>query len=126
MHDIQQIIETLVYKGRLFSRSDVNAKPCPVPQEPGLYAWFFNDIPDTVPTENCYGREGWKLLYIGIARSSLTSKATLRNRIKGQHLNGNCYGSTLRRTLAVVLEKQLGVSLQKIGSRTFLGDGKNC
>lgn len=31
--------------GRCHSRSEVLTTPCPVPADPGVYAWFFRAIP---------------------------------------------------------------------------------
>lgn len=51
----------------VFSRQAVLTKPCPVPSEPGAYAWFFKEIPGTVPASSCVTHDGLTLLYIGIS-----------------------------------------------------------
>jgi hypothetical protein len=38
---------------RLCSRAEIVADPCPVPGSPGVYAWFFREIPPQVPTAGC-------------------------------------------------------------------------
>jgi hypothetical protein len=38
---------------RLWTRSDILQQPCPIPASPGVYAWYFKQIPPLVPTEGC-------------------------------------------------------------------------
>ncbi len=115
-------IEDLLTNTILYSREEAIANPCPIPNQKGIYAWFFRDIPKLVPLDNCYTRDGFTLLYIGIAPSSSTSKSNLRKRIKTQHLKGNAYGSTLRLTLGCILEEHLNITLKQYGTRVFFGD----
>jgi hypothetical protein len=49
-----------------------------------------------------------ELLYVGIAPSRSTSKATLRSRVLGNHAGGNTSSSTLRRSLASLLTESQG------------------
>ena len=67
-----------------------------VPDRPGLYGWYCNYrlVPDAQP--RLPDPSGWNLLYVGIAPSRSTSKATLRSRVLGQHLGGNVGSSTFR------------------------------
>jgi hypothetical protein len=81
-----------------------------------MYAWYFRDIPALVPTDNCLILEGKTLLYIGIAPSTPKSRQSLLTRIIRNHYRGNASGSTLRRTLGVLLEEQSGYSLRRVGS----------
>lgn len=117
-------LANFIFNANLLSREEVNTAPCPVPNQPGIYAWFFRRIPERVPTKACYERDGFTLLYLGIAPSRATSKASLRRRIRNQHLNGNAYGSTLRFTLACLLGKELGAALAQHGSRLSLGENE--
>jgi hypothetical protein len=89
----------------LYSRSDVLSKPSPVPNERGLYSWFFKEVPPGVPTDGCYTKDGLTMLYAGISPSRETSKQSLRKRIK-RHYQGPAYGSTLRLTLGTLLAEQ--------------------
>ena len=83
----------------------------------GVYAWYFREVPDTVPTGGCLQAHGLALLYVGIApRHPPTSGAhpsgqTLRHRLRN-HYRGNAAGSTLRLTLGVLL----GLELRRVGS----------
>lgn len=104
----------------LFSRSAVLTKTCPVPQEPGAYAWFFNEVPYRVPTDDCVIKDGLTLLYVGISPDKIakpTSQQNLRKRITN-HYRGNAEGSTLRRSLGVLLTDQSDFPLRRVGSGT--------
>lgn len=103
---------------------------CPVPREPGVYAWYFREIPPGVPTTDCRHALGATLLYVGIspkkppgavASTRPPSSQTLRTRICS-HYSGDAEGSTLRLTLGCLL----GLPLYRVGSgrrRTF-ADGE--
>jgi hypothetical protein len=103
---------------RLFSRAEVLQRPSPAPATNGLYAWYFREIPSIIPTEGCLTLAGYSLLYLGIAPDKANkpnSRASLLSRIR-QHYRGNAEGSTLRRTLGVLLEKKSGFPLRRVGS----------
>ena len=96
-----------------------------MPREPGVYAWYFREIPPSVPTSDCRQARGATLLYVGIAPKQGPSAQTLRSRIR-YHYRGNAEGSTLRLTLGCLLEDRLATRLWRVGSgtrRTF-GDGE--
>jgi hypothetical protein len=81
-----------------------------VPDEPGVYAWFFRPVPPRVPWTDCFGRNGYRLLYVGIAPRHRVSgkdrtRRTLRERMKN-HLRGSISSSTLRISLAALLKGQ--------------------
>ena len=92
-------------------------QPCPIPEQSGLYAWYFADVPDLVLVEGCKEFKSRYLLYCGICprRSSSSGhprkKRTLRHRVK-YHYAGNAYGSTLRLSLGCLLSDHLGIRLQ--------------
>jgi len=97
----------------------------------GVYAWYFREMPPTVPAARCHTHDGRTLLYIGIAprQPSKTGKRpstrTLRHRIRN-HMRGNAYGSTLRLTLGCLLADKLSIKLQCVGSgkRLTFGAGE--
>lgn len=96
---------------RLYSRSEVLAKPSPVPAQSGVYAWYFEEAPPRVPTAGTHERHGHRLLYVGIAprKPAVTgkpSKQHLRKRLR-THYARDAYGSTLRLTLGCLLGFQL-------------------
>ena len=115
------IFEQVTKPERLWSRSEVLAKPSPVPREPGLYAWYFRDIPPQVPTDDCITSRGLTLLYSGISPKAppkggkKPSAQTLWNRVR-YHFNWNAEGSTLRLTLGTLLARTLGIELRRVGS----------
>jgi hypothetical protein len=121
---IDRIKKSLLYDSRLYSRLEVNTRPYPIPPKAGFYAWFFKNIPESIPAENCFERDGFVLLYLGISPSSETSSANLVKRIRSQHMNGNAAGSTLRFSLASILGDSMNMPLIKKGSRIFLGENE--
>ena len=108
----------LINPDHLYSRSEVLSKPSPVPASSGIYAWYFCDVPGAIPTQGCISSDAKTLLYVGISpdkRSKPNSTQTLRKRIT-YHCRGNSEGSTLRRTLGVLLAKESGFPLRRVGS----------
>jgi hypothetical protein len=112
------MFEELTQPNILYSRSEVLAKPCPVPDQWGTYAWYFRDIPGNLPTEGCITKDNLTLLYAGISPDKVgkpNSKANIRIRITN-HYRGNAEGSTLRRSLGVLLTEQSDFPLRRVGS----------
>ncbi|ROR08848.1 GIY-YIG nuclease family protein [Erwinia sp. JUb26] len=108
------------YPEKTYGRNEVMARPSPVPAVNGVYFWWFKDIPPGVPTDGCITREGFTLLYVGISpdkKGKPNSRATLKTRIR-THYSGNAEGSTLRRTLGILLAKESGFPLRRVGSGT--------
>ena len=106
------------YPDKTFSRTDVMSRPTPVPAANGIYFWWFKEIPSGVPTEGCITQNGYTLLYVGISpdkKGKPNSRANLRQRIK-THYSGNAEGSTLRRTLGVLLATESNFPLRRVGS----------
>jgi hypothetical protein len=116
---------------KFFNRQDILSRPCPVPSKPGVYAWFFQEPPGSVPLEGCVKHNGLWLLYIGISprrppRTGKPSHQSLRTRIR-YHYRGNAEGSTLRLTLGCLLADNLGLELRRVGSgkrMTFTRNGE--
>jgi hypothetical protein len=127
--DDNEIRIRLLLPDRLYSRDEVLGPACPVPRAAGVYAWFFRQVPDVVPTEGCLTHEGMTLLYVGISpdkQGKPKSSQTLRHRVR-YHYQGNAEGSTLRRTLGVLLAKESGFPLRRVGSgrrMTFTNAGE--
>ena len=116
------------YPKRVFSRKEILEQKI-VPRSNGVYFWWFKNIPKEVPTQDCIKFQDYYLLYVGISpekKVKLNSKANLWTRIKA-HLCGNAEGSTLRRTLGVLLEQESGFPLRRVGanhSMTFTHVGE--
>lgn len=109
-----------------YTRDEVFAEPCPVPESPGVYGWWFREPPADIDVSRCAQRDGLTLLYIGISptRPPVDGKPSqdLRKRIRYHFGGGNAdaEGSTLRRTLGILR----GLKLRRVGSgkrRTFAG-----
>jgi hypothetical protein len=86
----------------------VDEAPAVLPGEPGLYAWW--SLPGALPeiAGSLHPDGERELLYVGIARSGPSSRATLRSRVVGNHIRGTTGQSTLRRSLASLLYEQQG------------------
>ena len=127
--DDNEIRTRLLCPDRLYGRDEVLGSACPVPRAAGVYAWFFRQVPDLVPTEGCLTHEGLTLLYVGISpdkQGKPNSSQTLRHRVR-YHYQGNAEGSTLRRTLGVLLAEESGFPLRRVGSgrrMTFTNAGE--
>jgi len=127
MTDRQLLIES----GRLWTRTEVLARPCPVPRKAGVYAWFFRKIPPGIPTDDCFRCGDLTLLYVGISpkkpplNGKSPSRQCLLNRVR-YHFRGNAEGSTLRLTLGCLLSERLGIELRRVGSgrRMTFGPGE--
>lgn len=115
--------ETL-FDARYYSRSEVLRRPCPVPRSPGVYGWWFRHTPGVIDTARCEKRDDdLTLLYTGISPSrpptngKSPSTQSLFHRIR-YHYTGNAEGSTLRKTLGILLTEELGIQLRRVGSGT--------
>jgi hypothetical protein len=106
---------------RLWSRQEVLSRPSPVPKAPGVYAWYFRNMPSLVPTTGCATVGEFCLLYVGISPSApptngkAASKQSLLHRVR-YHMQGNAEGSTLRLSLGCLLADQLGIELRRVGT----------
>jgi hypothetical protein len=88
-----------------FTVADVIRTPSAAPDEGGVYAWWFDELPN-VPLEGAWENYGFRLAYVGIASSRPGSRRTLRQRLRN-HCTGPIATSTLRRSLAAVLTELL-------------------
>jgi hypothetical protein len=111
----------LLKPSRIWARSEILVRDCPVPRESGVYAWYFRQIPHGVPATGCHAVLGATLLYVGISprqpsnKGARPSRQSLRSRIR-YHLTGNAAGSTLRLTLGCPLSVELQMELRRVGS----------
>lgn len=106
-----QLADQLVREASIYTLDRLNKSGPPPPAHPGVYGWWFLEgaLP-MVPTMRCLKREDRSLLYAGIARKHLRQKTptTLHDRIVDCHIYGKATNSTLRASLRLLLEKQLG------------------
>ena len=73
---MEQAIEALLHPVRLYSGSDFICRPCPIPTFPGVYAWYFNEVPPGVPTD-------------GVSSDAWPHTALCRHRAEG-YKGGGC------------------------------------
>lgn len=115
-----------------YTRDEVFADLESVPASPGAHGWWFREIPGAIDVSGCVEQDGWTLLYVGVspgpprADGKPQTPQDLRKRIRYHFGAGNASadGSTLRKSLGVLLGDQLGFALRRIGSgkrQTFAG-----
>jgi hypothetical protein len=128
---MERVLAQLLHPDRLFNGRDVLERPCPLPSAPGVYAWYFREIPTLVPTAGCHRIDDLTLLYVGISpgrtprAEALSRPPTVRKRVR-YHLRGNAEGSTLRLSLGCLLQQLIGIELRRVGSgkRLTFGPGE--
>jgi hypothetical protein len=119
--DAHDLLDGLVRPARLWSLAEVLARPSPVPGRPGVYGWYFKELPLPIDIGQCVTWHGCTLLYGGIAPKAPpangrpASRQSLRHRIR-YHYTGNAAGSTLRLALGCLLAERLGIQLRRVGS----------
>lgn len=127
---MRTVFRELLSPKELLSCRQVLVRPCPVPKAPGVYAWYFRDIPPGVPTTGCHKVRGLTLLYIGISPCRPPTIDARRAQSIGRrvryHARGNSAGSTLRLSLGCLLARPLGIALRRVGSgeRMTFGPGE--
>lgn len=107
-----------------YTRDEVFADPCPVPAAAGAHGWWFRDIPGDIDVSGCARRDDWTLLYVGISAGPPRTDGKphvpqdLRKRVRYHFGAGNADadGSTLRKSLGVLLGGRLGFALRRVGS----------
>ncbi|MCG7595705.1 GIY-YIG nuclease family protein [Mycobacterium sp. PSTR-4-N] len=115
-----------------YTRDEVFSEADPVPSRPGAHGWWFREIPGGIDVSDCEQRDGWTLLYVGVspgpprADGKPQTPQDLRKRIRYHFGAGNAGadGSTLRKSLGVLLGGELGFALRRVGSgkrQTFAG-----
>ncbi len=102
----------LLQPHRLIPVRDVLSDRSLIPDERGVYGWWFNGALPSVPLEGTLRGDEHHLLYIGIAprepsKAGSESASTLRRRICSNHLGNRIASSTLRRSLAWLLKDSL-------------------
>lgn len=89
-----------------------------LPASPGLYGWFVDERGAEDLSRGLGIPLSAGLVYVGQTGATkwptgTRSNATLRGRIRGQHLRGRRSSSTLRRTFGVILDNALGRPLER-------------
>jgi len=122
--------DALLHPTVLLTRDEVLSRTTELPKEPGIYAWYFNEVPPGVPTRGLHRLNEGFLLYAGISpkkpreEDGKRSSGTLRSRLRS-HYRGNASQSTLRLTLGSLLHNELDIHLQQTSSGRFtFGNGE--
>jgi hypothetical protein len=114
-------------RGNLRTVADAHRLPNAggLPESPGLYAWWM--VPGVIHgvTGPSHPAQPFELLYVGIAPKDGQSRATLRSRIRGQHLGGNIGSSTFRQSLAALRFEAMGWTTRWSGTRAQLSPEDN-
>ena len=113
-----QQLQPIIYPSVLYSRHEIVTSTLLPPSVPGIYAWFFKEIPTGVPVSGCVTKDSLTLLYVGISPDKIgkpNSQQNLRKRIT-THFKGNAEGSTLRRSLGALLSQTSGYPLRRVGA----------
>lgn len=120
---VGEILAALRRPARLFTRPELIANRSLIPATPGIYGWYFNEMPhpDLPGVETSFN--GWSLLYIGIAPGRAGSNSTLRTRIN-THLRATARRSTLRLTLGSLLKERLGLQPMPASGKISFGSGE--
>jgi hypothetical protein len=83
----------LLAPGRVWSRSEMLSRNSPVPKLPGVYAWYFRELPPEVSETGCVIHNGLTLLYVGISptkrRDALPHSRQSLSTIIRYHFQGN-------------------------------------
>jgi hypothetical protein len=111
---LEQLAGALFESPRLHSPAECLSRPGPIPNQAGIYAWYFREPPPGVPVADCIVHDACPLLYLGIAPSGPASRSSLQKRIK-THIRGNASSSTLRLSLGCLLSAHLGIQLRRVG-----------
>lgn len=115
---IPPLADPLLRPAELLSVTALLADRSKIPDEPGIYAWWFKDALPEVPLDGTLSFDAHHLLYVGIAprkpsASGSESKSTLRRRILRNHLGHRLASSTLRRSIATLLKGVLDLSISR-------------
>ena len=115
---LSQQLQSLINDSALYSRHEILSTTSLPPFVPGVYAWFFKETPSDVPVDDCVTKGSLKLLYVGISPDRMGKPNSLQNprRRITTHVRGNAEGSTLRRSLGVLLAETSGYPLRRVGS----------
>ena len=107
-----------------FTREQVFAEPSPVPKAPGAYGWWFRTLPGAVDGAGCEVRDGMTLLHVGISPTppppsgKRPASQDLHKRIRYHFggARGTADGSSLRKSLGVLLAAELVLELRRVGA----------
>lgn len=104
-------VTELLQPKRFWSREEITRRNCGVPRQSGIYAWYFKEYPQIIPTRDCHKYGDLVLLYSGISPRNPDSRSNLRQKLRF-HMRGEAHSSTLRLSLGCLLADRLGLELR--------------
>lgn len=125
-HGLTHQAETFLEQAQFVTADAVRNEPHIIPSEPGIYGWWFDGSFSHL-CDGTHARDGFHLLYVGIAPSAPPREGvksrTIRDRLLN-HCRGPLATSTLRRTLAALLksEEQLAIDRTASGKSQMSGE----
>jgi hypothetical protein len=99
-HSLTVMAEALRQPSRLYSVAELSATPTLIPQEGGVYAWWFSESPPGVPVDDTTDHDGRRLLYVGIAPRKPSSAGSVSSRNLRHRLLTHCRGPIASRRCA--------------------------
>lgn len=114
----EESVGGLLRPSRLLSAAEILEDRTLLPDQGGIYGWWFDAELAGISTEGAAAIGRHHLLYVGIAprrpsANGRISKRNLRTRILRDHLGNRIGSSTLRRTLAHLLRHELQLTIEK-------------
>ncbi len=120
---VREILAAFRRPMRVFTRPELIADPSLIPAAPGIYGWYFNEMPHPDLPGVRTRFDEWSLLYIGIAPGRAGSNSNLRTRIN-THLRATARRSTLRLTLGSLLKERLELQPSPASGKISFGSGE--
>jgi len=66
--DVSPDVKPLLDPTHLYSATEILSRPCPMPNSPGVYAWYFDAPLPLIDMAGCHRVDGRALLCVGIRR----------------------------------------------------------
>jgi len=64
---MQSEVDDFLTPRRIWRREDILSRPSPIPAAPGVYGWWFDELPAPIDVALCRRWEDHFLLYTGIS-----------------------------------------------------------
>jgi hypothetical protein len=91
-HSLTTVAEALRHPKRLYGVDELSGAPNLIPQEGGVYAWWFSKAPPGVPIDDTAVHDGRRLLYVGIAPRKPSAAGSVSSRNLRHRLLTHCRG----------------------------------
>jgi hypothetical protein len=88
--DISPDVKPLLHPTHFYSAPEILSRPCPVPNSPGVYAWYFDAPLPLIDMTGCHRVDGRALLYVGISPKAPSLKGPPSRRRACREARGSC------------------------------------